>query len=318
MGPLVVLGIVVACVVVIVSIVLGLYFGKVFCPAFGNKCPSRSPGGPSPSRTPGGPSPSRTPGLTGGSPASVTPQTTNPPAGTPAVCGISWQIGTCRPISGSCGAGNRTDGGFPLDPAAGTSCTPPPSSALVRTEPCDIPCNNDCHINWNGSFTSCMPSCGGSGTQSETGLVDVAKTGSGLTCKQVYPNLEGTDDSPSYYTAVRRTVSCTTPACPSTTKTWNTSGSGVGSPSSGSNYITTPADVVMFQTFTLTATIQGSGLTNVSLAAGKGKAPFNSQNGNVYTWNAPPSFIQGPSKSFYIYASPGMSSVSWTISSTYV
>jgi hypothetical protein len=312
MDPVVIVGILVICFIVIVSIILGLYFGKVFCPSFGYKCPSGSPK----------PSPSRSPGSTGGTPtqppASTTPQTPSIPNSPPPVCGISWILGTCRPVSGSCGAGNRTDGGFPLDPVAGTSCTPPPASSLIRSEPCDIPCNNDCHINWQGSFTTCIPSCGGSGTQSEVGLVDVAKTGSGQTCKQVYPNLEGSDDSPSYYTSVKRTVSCTTPACPTTTKTWNTSGSGVGATASSSAYITTPADATLFQTFNLTATIQGSGLSSVSLAAGKSKVPFNTQNGNVYTWNVAPSFINAPSKTFYIYASPSISSVSWTINSTYV
>ena len=74
MDPLVVLGIVVACVVVIVSIVLGLYFGKVFCPDWGYECPSD------------GPSPSRTPGSTGVSPAPVTPPPVTPPPVTSSSC----------------------------------------------------------------------------------------------------------------------------------------------------------------------------------------------------------------------------------------
>ena len=69
----VVIGIFLVCIIVIISIVLGLYFGKVFCPDWGYECPS---GGPSPSETPSGPSPSRTPG--GPSP-SRTPSTIPPP-----------------------------------------------------------------------------------------------------------------------------------------------------------------------------------------------------------------------------------------------
>jgi hypothetical protein len=165
-------------------------------------------------------------------------------------------------------------------------------------------------------FTPCVPACGGPGTQSETGAVDIAQSGSGKTCKTVYPNLEGSNDNPSWNTGVRRTVSCTTEACPPTSKTWNTSGSGTAA-SYMSNYIATPSDVIQFQTFTLTATITGSDLTNLSMAYGKSKQAYNSKAGNVYTWNVVPSWISAPSRSFYIYA-VNMSSISWTITSTYV
>lgn len=281
--------------------------------------PNPNEGG-APAPTPsGGAPPNYNRGLNYGlSPTPPPSPQTSPSPGARPVCGITWSPGLCVASSGSCGAGIQTDLGVPMAPLAGTTCSDPPDSALRRTQPCNIPCNTDCHVNWNGVFTSCNPSCGGPGTQSETGVVDVAQTGSGRTCKQVYPNLEGANDNPAYWTSVRRTVACTTPACPTTTKTWNISGSGVGATASASNYITTPSDVTTFQTFTLTATIIGTNLTGVSLAYGKSKQAYNSKLGNVYTWNVAPSWLNASSRQFYIYASPSISSINWTITSTYV
>lgn len=67
-----------ACCFVVVCIVIGLYFGKVFCPDWGYKCPS-SNGSPSPgSPSPGSPSP-RSPSP--GSPSPGSPSPALPPMG---------------------------------------------------------------------------------------------------------------------------------------------------------------------------------------------------------------------------------------------
>lgn len=91
------------CVLVAVSVVLGLYFGKVFCPKFGYKC-SSSPA-PSP----------RTPGSVSGSPTPRTPATTT--STTPTTTTTSTTPTTTTSTSPTCTGRTKLN-------AAGTACEP--------------------------------------------------------------------------------------------------------------------------------------------------------------------------------------------------